>query len=232
MKKISTWLMLALLLTGAATAQTLSLRTLQLGGGEMPEAWVHGAEEDKPVKVEWLTSQPTQPVLVKHTGTLKFFKWSKNGEGKLEVSDIQSIAFPSGAKEILLLGQMIEGEAKYIALEDRFLNAKFNDWMAINTSIHPVAVRCGDKSSKPVKVNAGKSVLFKPDIEENKGVEMVAMAQRNGELKTFHSTYWPAFKGQRTVIIFYDDGEKMRARRIGDRFIKKQAVADTNLSTE
>jgi hypothetical protein len=130
--------------------------------------------------------------------------------------------YPVGASEILLLGQVHDGKASYKAIEDRFLKAEFNDWLAINASTSPVALRCGDKKTKPVRVDPGKSLLFKPDIKENKGVEMVAMTQRNGELETFLSTYWPAFPGQRTMILIYDDGETLRAKRIGDRFVKKQ----------
>lgn len=225
------WLTMFFLLAGACAGQELSLRLLQLSGGAMPQAWVIEAEEKKPVELKWLSSQPTQPLRVIHDGSLKLFRLSTNEEGKPVIDNIEKIAFPAGAREILLLGQVKEGKAAYVAIEDRFLDAKFNDWMAINTSNRPVAVRCGPKSSKPVRVDAGKSLIFTPDIEENKGVEMVAMAPHEGELKTFHSTYWPAFPGQRTLIIFYDDGEKMRAKRIGDRFLKKQA-ADTNLSTE
>lgn len=213
-------------------AAELSLRTLQLGGGEMPEMWVMDAKEEKPAKVPWLTSQPTQPMRVIQDGALKLFRLTVNAQGKPVIDNIQAVALPTGAKEILLLGQVNDGKASYVAIEDRFLNAKFNDWIAINTSSIPVAVRCGDKTNKPVRVDPGKSLIFTPKIEENKGVEMVAMAPRDGELKTFLSSYWPAFPGQRTMIIFYHDGEKMRGRRIGDRFVKLEEPKGPDLGAE
>lgn len=201
--------------------QSISLRTLQLGGGEMPEAWVRVAKQEGPVRVSWLTRQPTEPLQALHQGSLKLLSFVTNTEGKRVVSEVTTVALPAGAREILLLGALNGKQAKYIAIEDRFLGARFNDWIAINTSATPVALKVGKKSSKPIRIEPGKSIIFKPDIEENKGVEMVAMAPRDDELKTFLSTYWPAFPGQRTMIVFYQDGERMRARRIGDRFLRK-----------
>lgn len=223
MSNISAWIALALLMSGSwSRGAELSLRALQLGGGQMPDVWVLGAKEKKPVKVKWLTSQPTQPLRIIHDGTIRFFKYSVNAEGKAVIDDVQNIAFPSGAKEVLLMGQVKDGKASYVAIEDRFLNAKFNDWIAINTSANPVALQCGDDEKKLLRIDGGKSLIFQPDIVENKGVEIVAKTQRDGEIKTFLSSYWPAFPNQRTMIIFYDDGEKMRGRRIGDRFVKHE----------
>ncbi len=218
------WLM-AMLLVGSAAAQqaSISLRTLQLGGGEMPESWVQVVGEKEPVKLTWLTSQPTEPLQVIHDGQLKLFRYAAGEDGKMVVDDIRAIPLPGGAAEVLLLVWANEGKGKYVAIKDHFLKAGFNDWIAINTSGNPVALRVGDKD-KPLRIEPGKSLIFRPDIEEGKGAEMTAMAPRNGELKTFLSTYWPAFPGQRTMIVFYDDGEKMRARRIGDRFLRKPAA--------
>jgi len=221
MKRIFWCLWIGLLAVPAgAQEQTVSVRTLQLGDGEMPESWVRVVNEKQPVKLGWLTSQPTQPLQVIHDGSLKLFRYSVSAEGKVTVDNVTAVSLPGGAREVLLLAWANDGQARYVAIPDQFLKADFNDWIAINTSGNPVALRAGDKGSKLVRVEAGKSVIFKPDIVEGKGVEMVAMASRNGELKTFLSSYWPAFAGQRTMIVFYDDGEKMRARRIGDRFLR------------
>lgn len=212
------------ILAGSSSAQnaTISLRCLQLGGDKMPEAWVRVAEAKEPQKVTWLNSQPTEPIRVVHDGQLKLLRHSqKPGGDEMVFELLQAIKLPSPAKEVLLLGWEGDGVAKYVAIEDLFLTAKFNDWIAINTSPNPVAIRAGDKG-KPVVVNPGKSVIFSPDIREGKGVKVLAQTQRDGELETFLSSYWPAFPGQRTMMIFYDDGEKMRAKRIGDRFLPKK----------
>lgn len=220
--------LLILLLAGGVWAQesTISVRTLQLGDGDLPDSWVRVADEKEPVKLSWLNSQPTEPLQVVHDGPLKLFRYAAGADGRMVASDPRSIALPSGATEILLLAWADGGAGKYVAIQDHFLQASFNDWIAINTSSNPVALRVGGKD-KPLRVEAGKSLIFKPDIEEGKGVEMVAMAPRDGELKTFLSTYWPAFPGQRTMIVFYGDAERMRAKRIGDRFVRKEERAVT-----
>lgn len=209
----------ALIGIASAQAEKVSLRTLQLGGNEMPESWVQVADAKEPVKVTWWTTQPTEPLSVLHEGSLKFYRYGQNAEGKpiLEVSEI--IKLPPSAKEVLLLGWTTkDGVTKYLAIEDQFLNAKFNDWLAINTSPNPVVFLAGEKN-KPLSIGPGKSLIFSPNIQEGKGVKILAQSKRGDEkMKIFFSTYWPAFAKQRTMILFYDDGEKMRARRIGDRF--------------
>ncbi|HEX5790215.1 MAG TPA: hypothetical protein VFY13_03630, partial [Luteolibacter sp.] len=61
------------LLVGSAWAQnpTVSLRTLQLGEGDLPESWVVVKDANEPVKLSWQTSQPTEPLQVLHDGQLK-----------------------------------------------------------------------------------------------------------------------------------------------------------------
>lgn len=221
-------LLFAWLLAGMAAAQdsTVSVRTLQLATGELPESWVRVADQKEPVKLTWLTSQPTEPLKVLHDGQLKLFRYTMGENGKMVMDDVRLVPLPAAATEILLLASMSEGKAKYVAIKDQFIQANFNDWIAINTSANPVALMAGGKSD-PVRVDSGKSLVFQPKIEEGKGVEMTAKALYKGKLKTFLSTYWPAFPNQRTMIFFFDDGERMRAKRIGDRFTRKDETKGT-----
>ena len=217
-------ILLAFLIAGSALAQDaqISLRTLQLDGDEMPESWVLTANEKGDlVTLAWLSSQPTAPVKVAHDGQLKLFRYTTNDKGEKVPEVAEIIKLPAAVKEVLLLGWIKDDKAEYVVIADKFLNAKFNDWMAINASENRTAVLAGDKG-EPVLVEPGKSVIFQPDIQEGKGVKIIAKTQRKAELKTFLSSYWPAFPGQRTLIIFYDDGDRMRAKRIGDRFIAEQ----------
>lgn len=209
-----------LTISSFAEEAKISLRSLQLSGEEMPELYVRVADAKELEKMTWCNTQPTEPIVVIHDGSLKLYRQITNPEDKEAFELSATIKLPVAAKEVLLLVWESDGKAKYVAIEDQFLDAKFNDWMAINTSVNPVAVLAGD-NGKPVRVDPGKSVIFQPNIEEGKGVKVLAQAVREGEVKPFLSSYWPAFEGQRTLIVFYDDGEKMRAKRIGDRFLKK-----------
>ncbi len=204
-----------------AQDMAISLRTMQLGGNEMPGLYVKKADAREPALLTWCSTQPTNPIQVIHDGSLKLYKQTSDPKGKLGYEVASSVKLPGAEKEVLLLAWESDGKIKYVAIKDQFLNANFNDWLAINTSPNAVAILAGD-NAKPVKIEAGKSLVFQPNIEKGKGVEILAQASRKGEVKTFLSTYWPAFEGQRTMIIFYDDGDKMRAKRIGDRFLKKE----------
>ncbi len=207
--------------TWAQEASVVSVRTMQLGGDGMPELFVRVANEKEPVKLSWLTTQPTEPMQVLHDGNLKLLSQAPNAEGKMITQVAKSMVLPPSSKEVLLLAWNDGSEVKYVMIQDQFLNAKFNDWLVINASVSPVALKVGD-DQKPIRVDAGKSLVFSPKIVEGKGVEVIAQTLRKGEMKTFLSSYWPAFAKQRTMIIFYDDGEKMRARRISDRFLVKK----------
>lgn len=187
----------------------------------MPDLYVRLADAKELSKLTWLASQPTEPIQVIHDGSLKIYRQAADPEGKVALEIAATVKLPGSAGEVLLLVWESKGDAKYVAIKDQFLDAGFNDWMAINTSRHQVALLAGD-GGKPVRVDAGASLIFRPEIKEGKGVKVLAQAVREGEVKTFLSSYWPAFEGQRTLIIFYDDGEKMRARRIGDRFLSKK----------
>lgn len=222
--KASRSLFIFCLLTVSVWAQdmAISLRTMQLGGEEMPGLYVKKADAKEPALLTWFNTQPTDPIQVIHDGSLKLYKQTTDPEGKLAFEVASSVKLPDAENEVLLLAWESDGEIKYVAIKDHFLGANFNDWLAINTSPNPVAILAGDYG-KPVKIEAGKSLIFQPEIEQGKGVKILAQASRGGEVKPFLSTYWPAFEGQRTLIIFYDDGDKMRAKRIGDRFLKKDA---------
>jgi len=203
----------------AQVKSEVSVRTLQLGSGEMPEAWVNVSGEKEPVKVTWLGSQPTRPLNVIHNGSLDLLHYPNRSEENAKPELLRTVALPADSGEVLLLG-MADGKAgKYVAIKDSFIDAKFNDWMAINTSGQTVAFIAGE-DPKPVVLKAGASTIFHPKTEERTGVKFIAKAERKGEIITFYSTYLPAFSGQRTLIIFYHDGKRMRAKRIGDRFIQ------------
>lgn len=67
--------------------------------------------------------------------------------------------------------------------------------------------------AKPVKIAPGASQRHKITAENNKGVAVLA----KGKAKTFFSTFWPVYPDKRAVILFIDDGTKIRVKRISDK---------------
>ena len=41
----------------------------------------------------------------------------------------------------------------------------------------------------------------------------------DGEAKTFFSTYWPVYPDKRAVVLFVDDGKRIRVKRISDKLV-------------
>jgi hypothetical protein len=213
-----------------AEESVVSLRTLLLSSGEMPESWVKVDGEPGWVQLPWSNVQPSVPLKTFHDGSLKLLRPVEAEDGEESFQIVRSVKLPPSAKEVLLLGMADDGESKYVAIRDVFLEAKFNDWMAINISDQNVSLKLGDKGD-PLVIGAGTSLIFEPDIEELTGVKIIARALYKGKMRPFLSSYWPAFSGQRTMMIFYQDGKHLRAKRIGDRFIRPDSASGQELQS-
>ena len=116
-------------------------------------------------------------------------------------------------------------ETRYVAIDDDFGSARFNDWLLINTGKRPVAFTVGEKS-KPVLIAPGASVTHRVGAEKGKGTAVLAQAPIRGKTKTFFSTYWPVHPDKRAVVLFVDDGEKIRVKRITDKLAPPAKPAD------
>jgi len=205
-----------------AEESVVSLRTLLLGG-EISESWVRvaGAGNSRLVKLPWPENQPSEPLKVIHDGSLKIFRSVKGAAGGKADGEVpHDVDLPDKAKEVLLLGMVDAGKIRFVAIEDTFMEAKFNDWLAINVSEQPVEITVGNMEN-PVRIDAGASITFQPGMEEGKGGKVNAQFMYRGEMRTFLSTYWAAVSGERAIIIFIQYGERIRVHRIGDKFIRE-----------
>jgi hypothetical protein len=126
------------------------------------------------------------------------------------------VKLPAGAKAILLLGWTSGDSTRHVAIKDDVGAAGFDNWLLINTTKKPIAFKVGDKSS-PVQIAPGKSRNYKITVEKNKGAAVLAQAPVKGKAKTFFSTYWPVYGDKRAVVLFVEDGNKIRVKRISDK---------------
>ena len=217
--QIILFVILAALGAGAAHGQKISVRTLAMTSKEMPEFYFRTDDKEEPLAVvEWPTRQPSERVVALRDGSLPLYTRELDDEGKESLSVAKTIKIPNGASQILLFGWSDGEKTRYHAIEDDILGAKFNDWMLINFSSKDIAFRVGDESL-PVKINSGASKLYRIAVPKNKGATVVGQAPIKDEVKTFYSTYLPVKEGQRTLMIFADDGKKIRTKRIVDTLI-------------
>ncbi len=203
------------LLAGAGlSAQTLGVRTLAMRSGEMPEVYIKGAKGHLPLKFS--SVQPGEVVRGLNANPLPLYKKVEDDDGDVTFAVAQKLKLPAGAKGILLLGWTSGKEVRYVPINDNFASARFNDWLLINSGKRPVAFSVGE-NTRPVMVAPGASVTHRFRVEEGQGAAVMAQAPFRGKAKTFFSTYWPVHKGKRAVILFVDDGERIRVKRISDK---------------
>lgn len=206
--------LLSLSLGTAASSQTLGVRSLALRSGEMPEVYLKGPKDY--ALLEFSSVQPGELLQSLRANPLPLYTKAMNDEGEEAFTVASKVKLPAGAKGVLIMGWSAGGETRYVAIEDDFRAARFNDWLLINAATRPVAFTVGEKA-KPVMLAPGGSVTHRVGAERGKGTAVLAQAPIRGQTRTFFSTYWPVFPDKRTVVLFVDDGEKIRVKRISDK---------------
>lgn len=204
----------SLLGTCTASAQTISVRTLALRADPLPEVYVKGPEGHH--ALNFSATQPDDAVSALAANPLPLYTSGKDAKGKEDFIVSQTLKLPAGAKGILLLAWKSGEETRYVAINDDFGTARFNDWLLINAGIKPIAFRVGE-NSQPVRINPGSAMTHRIEVEKAQGAAVLAQAEFDGKAKTFFSTYWPVHADKRTIVIFVDDGSKIRVKRISDK---------------
>lgn len=204
----------ALLCILPASAQTIDIRTLALRGGDMPEVHVMGPKGHFPLKFSAV--QPTETVRALSANPLPLYRSETAADGKPEFIVAHQVKVPNGARGILLLAWSVGDEARYLAINDDFAAAGYNDWLLINTSARQIAFKVGE-TGKPILLNPGVSATHRISVTKGTGATVLAQAPINGKNKIFYSTYWPVHAEKRSVVLFADDGPKIIVKRISDQ---------------
>ncbi len=196
------------------SAQTISVRTLAFRSGEIPEVYLKGPEQY--LSLEFSAVQPSEPVRAVAVDQLVLYASEINDKGEQVFAPVQKLKIPPGSSGILLLAWANGEKMRYVAIKDNFESARYNDWLLINAATRPVAFKVGE-NTKAMVVAPGKSTTHRISAKAGKGATVLAQAPFDGKAKTFFSTYWPVHPGKRCVVLFVDDGPKIRVKRISDR---------------
>jgi len=209
-------ILLACATTSWAAETTINVRTLALEAGDMPELFLKTAKE--PVALAWSERQPGIACKVLYANPLPFYRREINAEGEASLVVVSKVKLPANAKGVLLLGWPKDDGVRCVAIEDDLGSAGYNDWLLINAASRPVAFGVGD-TRKPSIVKPGSSVRYRVTAERGKGATVRAQVPvEGGKAKTFYSTFWPVYPDKRSVVIFADDGRKIRVKRISLTF--------------
>ena len=195
-------------------AQGVKVRALALASDELPELHVKGEEGFVPLNFR--SDQPSEVVLALGGSPLPLHRKELNDEGELSYPVDRTLKLPTGARGVLILGWKAVNKLRLVAIDDDFGGAGFNDWLLINTGQRPIAFSVG-KGSKPIVIRPGTSENHRIGAQRGKGVEILAQAPFDGKTKTFYSTYWPVHPNKRAIVLFIDDGRKIRVKRISDK---------------
>jgi hypothetical protein len=206
----------ALLAVTAGPAQTIKVRTLALLPDKLPEVSLKVPDGFQPLVFSDV--QPGELVTAVSANPLPLYKKTTDAEGKEAFTVAESIKIPGNAKGILLLAWTSGDKVRYLAIDDNFSEARFNDWLLINTGTRPVAFKVGD-GSKPFLIPPGTATTQRISAPKGEGATVLAQAPFDGKAKTFFSTYWPVYGDKRALVLFFDDGSKIRVKRISDKII-------------
>ncbi len=204
-----------------AFAQKISVRAMALTSENMPELYLKTDGDKALTLVAWPSRQPSEPIVALRDGALPLYRRETDDKGKESLTVAHRVKVPADAGEIVLLGWSDGGEIRLHAVKDDFMGADFNDWLLINFSSKVITFRIGE-GSLPIKLKDGDSRIYRIAVPRNKGATALGQAMIRGEAKTFYSTFVPVKDGQRTIMLFADDGEKIRTKRIIDRFLAKE----------
>lgn len=202
-----------------AAQQKISVRTMALSGIESDPLFFATQGDEKWVPVDWSRRQPSMPaVTFAQEGVLPLFRMEMDPEGKSAYKVAHPVKIPAGAKEILLFAWMVEGKLQLQPVDDDFLGKQHNRWLLINFSGKEIAFRVGDES-KPILLKSKASKLYTINVDENKPASILGQARIRGtEPKLFYSSYFPVKAGRRTIVIFTDEGDKIRTKLVADLF--------------
>lgn len=198
----------------------VSIRTLALGPGiTKSENYVKTSEGYE--LLVFLSRHPGQLIDTQpdEAGLPIFKKAIEAGQEIFAVAN--RIKLPGGASSVLLLGWGNPGNERYLPVDDKFMNAGYNDWLMINTTPKPIGFRIG-KDEKPFFIKPNEINTFKVASQEDKGAAVLGRAEMNGEIRTFYSTYWPIRSGERSIVIFVEDNDRIRVKKISDALLKEK----------
>lgn len=219
MKQLILFITLCAFAHGQKNKPLMDVRTLALGiAKNVPERFL--LTEEGYQKMSFSNRQASEIIKAYRSESLPLFVKAIEPDAKSEYSIAEQVKLPQNTKSVLLLCWTTpQGKLRYYPINDSIMGAGYNDWLMINTTSKAVGFRIG-QYEKPVILKPKDVKNYKVRAEKGKGVPVVGKAHFNGETKTFYSTYWRIRKNERSIIIFTEVGNKIRAIKIGDSLVK------------
>ncbi len=211
MYKLISAIFVSTVLALSAQEQTISIRAMCLGKGNFPEVFFRS--KDGLQALRFPNVQPSMPFRAVAQDPLPiFFKMPAEGD---EMKPDALVPVENAKGGILLLGWQTGDEKQFVAIPDQLDKAKPDEWLLVNATAERIGVQLG-KDTKPTFVEPGKSVSHRVDAPLGEGAAVTAAKVKDDKLKVIFSTYWTIFDDDRCIILFVQDGKRVRVRQIKD----------------
>ncbi len=204
----------------APEPKKISVRTMVLDRSDMPELYFMTKGEEKLTPVNWSKRQPSRTVDALYIDTLPLYRLEINEDGESIPVVAHQVKIPPGAKEILLFGWQGKDKLNLVAIGDNFLSAKYSDWTLINLSSKKIDFVIG-RESKPIRVESRRATPYQVNIDEQKAAVVLGKANIRGVDKIFYSSYISVRSHRRSIMIFSDNGDKIRTTLVVDHFSRR-----------
>ncbi|HKK19590.1 MAG TPA: hypothetical protein VJ952_13005 [Opitutales bacterium] len=194
------------------TADTLGVRSLGFGADNKtmkPYLEVGGRYH----LLAFPQSQPDRITYVNHDVTMPLYDKTVNSDGTHSYKIIETVKLPEDARSILLLRLDAKSAGKYLVIDDMFLEADYSDWLMINTTSKPIDIEVAEENYR-IKPKSNK--ICKTGTPAGEAASITGLVKWEDQLRKFYSTYWPVRKGERSIVIFSEQGNRIRIKRIAD----------------
>lgn len=208
-------LLLAFVFSCSLSAQDsrVTIRAMSLDNADFPEIFLRGKGGYEPIRFS--TIQPSTPFRAIAQNPLPIFYSVPSPEEGEKIKPDAMVKLPSTAGGVLLLAWGEGDNRNFAALPDNLGKGGSDNWLLVNATPEPIGFQLGD-GTRPTVVEPGKSKTHRVTVKLGEGAAVTAAHINGEESKVIFSTYWTVFEDQRCVILFVQDGERVRVRQIQD----------------
>lgn len=188
---------------------TVSLRTLALAPDMETDLFIRSEDAYEPLGFSHY--QPSKALLAltaSGRAVLPLYRQVPAESGETVYAKAREVRLPEGASQVILLGTRNGEGVALVAVKDN-LGADERDWLLVNATRRPIAFQLGS-DTKPRPIPPGEAVFYRVEVPSGKGAAVRVAAFMDEGWERFYSTFWPVYEGQRGLIIFVPDGERVR----------------------
>lgn len=205
----------------ALAGQTIGVRTLAIGDVSESKAKRYLSTPNGYQALTFLSRHPGRLMNAYTSESLVLYEKFKTAEKSPEYRIVDKVKLPEAAESVLLLALVANDEQSYLAIDANFLEASYDTWLMINTTSKPIFFKIGSEE-EPFQIEPNNQKVCKITLSAGSAASVLGQAKLDDTMKTFYSTYWPIREGERSIIAFFEQGSRIRVRKISDALMNEK----------